>query len=223
MARDDPHFRLRLPVSLKERVEVLSAQSGRSINAEIVHLLNAAIEQQKNAPAARKTELEDLSKLFDQFERIQREDRAVLAEVDAIEGYLQSDAIAMQARLNHDRIEPSAIRPSLNTSSAQSLAVAIDHWAWVLAKAIRELVRSVDDEKSAAFAMYQRHRIEGSELHDDIYDAYIKEVDGLLGKANGDDFYDAMLDRIAAASDELRPGMKAALDHLMPRLFPEQS
>ena len=40
MARNDPHFRLRLPADLKERIEKAAQLSGRSINAEIVRILS---------------------------------------------------------------------------------------------------------------------------------------------------------------------------------------
>lgn len=44
MARNDPHFRLRLPEALKRRVEAAAAKEKRSINAEIVFLLEFALD-----------------------------------------------------------------------------------------------------------------------------------------------------------------------------------
>lgn len=44
MARDDPHFRLRLPAELKEAIEQEARNSGRSINAEIVFRLEQSVE-----------------------------------------------------------------------------------------------------------------------------------------------------------------------------------
>jgi len=43
MARDDPHFRLRIPAELKTRIEQRAARNKRSINAEIVALLEEAM------------------------------------------------------------------------------------------------------------------------------------------------------------------------------------
>jgi hypothetical protein len=42
MARDDPQFRIRLPADLKDWVEEMAAKNHRSLNAEIVHLIDAA-------------------------------------------------------------------------------------------------------------------------------------------------------------------------------------
>lgn len=42
MARDDPHFRLRLPADLKARVEEAARAANRSINAEIVQRLEGS-------------------------------------------------------------------------------------------------------------------------------------------------------------------------------------
>lgn len=43
MARDDPHFRLRLPADLKARIEESALEANRSINAEIVHRLSSSL------------------------------------------------------------------------------------------------------------------------------------------------------------------------------------
>ncbi|TYR32079.1 Arc family DNA-binding protein [Mesorhizobium microcysteis] len=43
MARDDPHFRLRLPADLKTAIEVAAKESGRSINSEIVVRLDQSV------------------------------------------------------------------------------------------------------------------------------------------------------------------------------------
>ena len=42
MARDDPHFRLRIPADLKEKVEAFAKANNRSINAEIVSRLEGS-------------------------------------------------------------------------------------------------------------------------------------------------------------------------------------
>ncbi len=52
MAREDPHFRLRLPADLKARVEEAARASGRSINAEIVQRLEASFGAPSVTPEA---------------------------------------------------------------------------------------------------------------------------------------------------------------------------
>ncbi|WP_428945303.1 Arc family DNA-binding protein [Pantoea sp. FN060301] len=42
MSREDPQFRVRLPIELKEKVEVAAKVNGRSLNAEIVHRLDVS-------------------------------------------------------------------------------------------------------------------------------------------------------------------------------------
>jgi len=39
MTRDDPHFRLRIPETLKREIEASARENSRSITAEIVHRL----------------------------------------------------------------------------------------------------------------------------------------------------------------------------------------
>jgi hypothetical protein len=43
MAKDDPHFRLRIPAETKAQIEKSAAESGRSINAEIVVRLQQSL------------------------------------------------------------------------------------------------------------------------------------------------------------------------------------
>ncbi|GEP11127.1 Arc family DNA-binding protein [Methylobacterium gnaphalii] len=45
MARDDPQMKLRMPVELRDRIADLAAESGRSMNAEIVVRLQKSITQ----------------------------------------------------------------------------------------------------------------------------------------------------------------------------------
>lgn len=44
MARTDPHFRLRIPADLKDRIEAAASKSNRSINAEILSRLEGSFE-----------------------------------------------------------------------------------------------------------------------------------------------------------------------------------
>lgn len=43
MARDDPHFRLRIPDQLKKQIESAAAEHSRSINAEIIRRLENSL------------------------------------------------------------------------------------------------------------------------------------------------------------------------------------
>ena len=45
MARDDLHFRLRIPEALKERIEKSATTNNRSITAEIVSRLEQSFDQ----------------------------------------------------------------------------------------------------------------------------------------------------------------------------------
>ena len=45
MARDDLHFRLRIPEALKERIEKSATANNRSITAEIVSRLEQSFDQ----------------------------------------------------------------------------------------------------------------------------------------------------------------------------------
>ncbi|HFH0415487.1 TPA: Arc family DNA-binding protein [Salmonella enterica subsp. diarizonae serovar 61:i:z] len=43
MARDDPQFKLRLPADLKAKLDQRAKMNGRSINAELVQIVQAAV------------------------------------------------------------------------------------------------------------------------------------------------------------------------------------
>lgn len=45
MARDDPQFNLRLPNELKEKVKQRAKMNGRSLNSEIVQIVQDAVSQ----------------------------------------------------------------------------------------------------------------------------------------------------------------------------------
>ena len=45
MARSDPQFNLRVPVDLKEKIELAAKQNGRSINAEAVARLQGSFSE----------------------------------------------------------------------------------------------------------------------------------------------------------------------------------
>ena len=45
MARTDPQFNVRMPADLKEKIEEAAKENGRSMNAEIVYLLQRSIKE----------------------------------------------------------------------------------------------------------------------------------------------------------------------------------
>ncbi|GLX62321.1 Rha family transcriptional regulator [Proteus vulgaris] len=49
MSREDPQLRIRLPIELKEKVEVTAKENGRSMNAEIVQRLELSFLSEINA------------------------------------------------------------------------------------------------------------------------------------------------------------------------------
>lgn len=46
MSREDPQLRIRLPIELKEKIEIASKANNRSMNAEIVSILSEAISRE---------------------------------------------------------------------------------------------------------------------------------------------------------------------------------
>lgn len=48
MSREDPQLRIRLPIELKEKVEVTAKENGRSMNAEIVQRLELSFLSEIN-------------------------------------------------------------------------------------------------------------------------------------------------------------------------------
>ncbi|MCL8382488.1 Arc family DNA-binding protein [Xanthobacter aminoxidans] len=52
MARNDPHFRLRLPADLKEKIEFSAKENNRSLNAEIVSRLDYSFKAVSAKPIA---------------------------------------------------------------------------------------------------------------------------------------------------------------------------
>ncbi len=62
MARNDPEFRLRLPESLKNKIEELAKKNQRSINAEIVARLEQSFALSHFDPERTAKDIEDLLK-----------------------------------------------------------------------------------------------------------------------------------------------------------------
>ncbi|WP_414464919.1 Arc family DNA-binding protein [Klebsiella michiganensis] len=45
MARDDPHFNFRMPLEVREKIKNRAAANGRSMNAELLQIVQDALEQ----------------------------------------------------------------------------------------------------------------------------------------------------------------------------------
>ena len=83
MSREDPPLRIRLPETLKAKIQELAAESHRSMNAEIVARLERSLEQEAqeagHRPFAwvRKARQDNMSKLEARIEALE----AVVAEL----------------------------------------------------------------------------------------------------------------------------------------------
>lgn len=68
MARDDPQFNLRMSQELKDLITDRAKTNGRSLNAEIVQILEDAIEAEKSGfPAGDARELRNVIKMQSQM------------------------------------------------------------------------------------------------------------------------------------------------------------
>ena len=45
MARDDPHFNFRMPLYVREKIKNRAAANGRSMNAELLQIVQDALDQ----------------------------------------------------------------------------------------------------------------------------------------------------------------------------------
>lgn len=62
MSREDPQFKLRLPADLKAKLDQRAKMNGRSINAELVQIVQAAV----SAPSPVSGYRDDAERLADQ-------------------------------------------------------------------------------------------------------------------------------------------------------------
>ncbi|EAM2976920.1 Arc family DNA-binding protein [Salmonella enterica] len=62
MSREDPQFKLRLPADLKAKLDQRSKMNGRSINAELVQIVQAAV----SAPSPVSGYRDEVERLADQ-------------------------------------------------------------------------------------------------------------------------------------------------------------
>ena len=45
MAKDDPHFNFRMPLDVREKIKNRAAANGRSMNAELLQIVQDALDQ----------------------------------------------------------------------------------------------------------------------------------------------------------------------------------
>ncbi|MCP1274814.1 Arc family DNA-binding protein [Gluconobacter albidus] len=72
MARDDPMMRFRAPKDLKSKIEESASQNGRSLNAEIVHRLEASFAASEGIPLEQAVPVlsaEDVTEMLNIFSR----------------------------------------------------------------------------------------------------------------------------------------------------------
>ena len=79
MAVNDPHFKIRLPVDLKTRLEAAAVDNARSVTAEIVHRLQESFEVERLLPegldaveARAQEQTESLARMSAQLDEISR-------------------------------------------------------------------------------------------------------------------------------------------------------
>jgi hypothetical protein len=81
MSREDPQMKIRLPADLKDRIEEMSKQAGRSMNAEIVARLEASFARRGGGPAGLWQCFFDLVRLQSQMETSYDIETSYLKEV----------------------------------------------------------------------------------------------------------------------------------------------
>ncbi|MEZ7027269.1 Arc family DNA-binding protein [Klebsiella variicola] len=62
MARDDPHFNFRMPLEVREKIKKRAAANGRSMNAELLQIVQDALDQPSPVSGYR----DDAERLADQ-------------------------------------------------------------------------------------------------------------------------------------------------------------
>lgn len=62
MARDDPHFNFRMPLEVREKIKNRAAANGRSMNAELLQIVQDALDQPSPVSGYR----DDAERLADQ-------------------------------------------------------------------------------------------------------------------------------------------------------------
>ena len=73
MGRDDPQFNLRLPYELKEKVKQRAAANGRSLNAELIQIVQDAMSKPSPVMGYRDEEERIASLIADQVKEVAAE------------------------------------------------------------------------------------------------------------------------------------------------------
>jgi hypothetical protein len=121
MAKDDPHFRLRIPRELKEAIEEEAETNGRSINAEIVYRLENTFDPNFHGSEFRqlKSNYEAVTSIENRFLMMLAEKRVLYVVLDAA-GYpiswpeTMAHLNAISAALDEpvDRIDAAVFTPA---------------------------------------------------------------------------------------------------------------
>lgn len=89
MSREDPQLRIRLPIELKEKIEASSKENNRSMNAEIVHRLEASLSKEDlNLDGLESDDLKEVVKvqagLLEKYQEAFKRSTDVLSEVHKV-------------------------------------------------------------------------------------------------------------------------------------------
>lgn len=95
MAKEDPQMKIRLPIELKEKIQELANKNNRSMNAEIVFILNQFIEDREKISAfSKKTYTQLFSKMINIEDELFRDD--VAHYIDATADLAQAMSLPYQ-------------------------------------------------------------------------------------------------------------------------------
>lgn len=90
MSREDPPLRIRLPEALKSTIQVLAAESRRSMNAEIVRRLEWSLEADQAATDRSKAAATDLLRIgspdADRLDKLETEVEGLKKRIKAMGG-----------------------------------------------------------------------------------------------------------------------------------------
>lgn len=68
MAKEDPQMKIRLPIELKEKIQKAAAKNNRSMNAEIIHILEQYSSSDKRY--SKQDVLEYINTALNKFEEL---------------------------------------------------------------------------------------------------------------------------------------------------------
>ncbi|HGN1759901.1 TPA: Arc family DNA-binding protein [Proteus mirabilis] len=138
MSREDPQLRIRLPIELKNRIEIVAKENSRSMNAEIVQRLEVSIlnEMPSNnvisASIARdiantaKAELERIifKRTFDEINKKIRVGHTTFS-IDLADLALDSDDFFYASKVTFDELAKQGYKTSVIDSSKTGFLIEI--------------------------------------------------------------------------------------------------